>query len=66
MEADGLTDNNGIPKSIQNKAIVSCMADMNLPGFFTLIFPVLKRIDSKLRFQVLNNNWLKDIAINQL
>ena len=47
MAADGLTDNNGIPKSIQHKAIVSCMADMNLPGFFTLIFPVLEHIAKK-------------------
>jgi quercetin dioxygenase-like cupin family protein len=44
MAADGMTDKNGIPKSIQHKAIVACMSDMNLPGVFTLIFPILKRI----------------------
>jgi len=47
MASDGLTDKNGIPKSIQHKAIVAIMADMNLPGFFTFIFPVLKRIAKK-------------------
>ena len=49
MAADGMTDKNGIPKSIQHKAIVACMSDMNLPGFFTLIFPVLERIAKKAR-----------------
>jgi quercetin dioxygenase-like cupin family protein len=47
MAADGMTDKNGIPKSIQHKAIVACMADMNLPGFFTLIYPILERIAKK-------------------
>jgi len=47
MAADGLTDKKGIPKSIQHKAIVAIMADMNIPGFFTLIFPLLKRIAKK-------------------
>lgn len=47
MAADGLTDKNGIPKSIQNKATIAVMADMNIPGFFTLIFPLLKRIAKK-------------------
>jgi quercetin dioxygenase-like cupin family protein len=47
MASDGLTDKNGIPKSIQHKAIVAIMADMNIPGFFTLIFPLLKRIARK-------------------
>ena len=44
LAKDGLTNKKGIPKSIQNKAIIACMSDMNLPGFFTLIFPLLKRI----------------------
>jgi quercetin dioxygenase-like cupin family protein len=47
LAADGLTDKNGIPKSIQHKAIVAIMADMNIPGFFTLIFPILKWIAKK-------------------
>lgn len=47
MAADGLTDKNGIPKSIQHKAIVACMGDVNLPGFLSLIFPLLKRIARK-------------------
>jgi quercetin dioxygenase-like cupin family protein len=47
MAEDGLTNKKGIPKSIQHKAIVACMSDMNLPGFFTLIFPILKHIAKK-------------------
>ena len=47
LAEDGLTNKNGIPKSIQHKAIVACMGDMNLPGFFSLIFPLLKRIAKK-------------------
>jgi quercetin dioxygenase-like cupin family protein len=50
MAADGLTDKNGIPKSVQHKAIVAIMADMNIPGFFTLIFPILKWIARKAKF----------------
>ena len=47
LAEDGLTNKRGIPKSIQHKAIVVCMSDMNLPGLFTLIFPILKRIAKK-------------------
>jgi len=44
LASDGLTDKNTVPKSIKHTAIVVCMSDMNLPGFFTLMFPVLKLI----------------------
>ncbi|MBN1618147.1 hypothetical protein JW887_02275 [Candidatus Dojkabacteria bacterium] len=47
LTADGLTNRKGVPKSIQHTAIIAVMADMNLPGFFTLIFPLLKRIARK-------------------
>ena len=47
LAADGLSDKNGIPKSIQHKALVAVMSDMNIPGFLTLIFPLLKRIAKK-------------------
>lgn len=47
LAEDGLADKTGVPKSLQHKAIIACMADMNLPGFFTLIFPLLKRIARK-------------------
>jgi quercetin dioxygenase-like cupin family protein len=47
LAKDGLTNKEGIPKSIQHKSIIACMSDMNLPGFFTLIYPVLKRIAIK-------------------
>lgn len=47
LAKDGLTNKEGIPKSMQHKAIVACMSDMNLPGFFTLIFPLLERIAKK-------------------
>jgi len=49
LAEDGLANKQGIPKSLKHKAIVACMADMNLPGFFTLIFPILKRIAKKAR-----------------
>lgn len=44
LASDGLTDKNTIPKSIKHKAIVVCMSDMNLPGLFTFMFPLLKLI----------------------
>jgi hypothetical protein len=44
LAGDGLTDKNTIPKSIKHTAIVVCMSDMNLPGLFTILFPVLKFI----------------------
>lgn len=44
LAGDGLTDKNSIPKSIKHMALVVYMSDMNLPGFFTLIFPLLKFI----------------------
>ena len=42
LAGDGLTDKNTVPKSIKHSAIILCMSDMNLPGFFTLMFPLLK------------------------
>jgi hypothetical protein len=44
LASDGLTDKNTIPKSIKHTAIVVCMSDMNLPGAFTFLFPILKFI----------------------
>ncbi|MEP6796392.1 MAG: hypothetical protein ABJB16_18835 [Saprospiraceae bacterium] len=44
LASDGLTDKNTIPKSIKHTAIIVCMSDMNLPGLFTILFPVLKFI----------------------
>lgn len=44
LATDGLTDKNTVPKSIKHTAIVVCMSDMNLPGLFTFLFPVLKFI----------------------
>lgn len=44
LAGDGLTDKNTIPKSIKHSAIVLCMSDMNLPGIFTWMFPLLKLI----------------------
>ena len=37
----------GLAKKLQHLAIIACMPDMNLPGFFTLISPLLKRIAKK-------------------
>jgi hypothetical protein len=47
LAEDGLVNNKGIPKRLQHIAIITCMADMNLPGFFTLISPLLKRVAKK-------------------
>ncbi|HBZ21488.1 MAG TPA: cupin [Bacteroidales bacterium] len=47
LAEDGLVNKKGIPKRLQHIAIISCMSDMNLPGFFTLIFPLLKRVANK-------------------
>ena len=44
LASDGLTDKNTIPKSIKHTAIIVCMSDMNLPGLFTILFPLLKFI----------------------
>lgn len=47
MAADGLTNKKSIPKSIKHMAIIVCMSDMNLPGIFTLLSPLLKLIANK-------------------
>jgi len=47
LAADDLTNKKGVPKSIQHTAVIAIMADMNLPGLFTLMFPLLKRIARK-------------------
>jgi len=47
LAEDGLTNKKGIPKRLQHIAIITCMADMNLPGFFTFISPLLKRVAKK-------------------
>ena len=49
LAEDGLTDKKSIPKSLTHKAIVACMSDMNIPGLFTLLYPLLKRIANKAR-----------------
>lgn len=47
LAGDGLTTHKSIPKSLKHTAIVLCMSDMNLPGLFTLLFPLLKRMANK-------------------
>jgi quercetin dioxygenase-like cupin family protein len=47
LTEDLLVNKKGIPKSLQHTAIILCLSDMNLPGFFTLISPLLKRIAKK-------------------
>jgi hypothetical protein len=44
LACDGLTDKNTIPKSIVHTAIVVVMSDINLPGFFSYLFPIAKLI----------------------
>ena len=52
LAGDGLTNKNTIPKSIKHTAIVVCMSDMNLPGLFTYLFPILKLIAKKAKTSV--------------
>ena len=47
LAADGLTNKKSIPKSLKHSAIIICMSDMNLPGLFTFMYPVLKRMANK-------------------
>lgn len=47
LAGDGLVDKKGVPRRFQHIAIIACMADMNLPGFFTLVFPLMKRVAKK-------------------
>ena len=47
LAGDGLTNNKSIPKRLKHAAIIVCMSDMNVPGFLTLIYPLLKRMANK-------------------
>ena len=47
LASDGLTDKNTIPKSLKHTAIIVCMSDMNLPGLFTFLYPVLRHIANR-------------------
>ena len=47
LAGDWLTDQKSIPKKIKHLAIIACMSDMNLPGVFTLFFPILKMIANR-------------------
>lgn len=49
LASDGLTDQNTIPKSLRHAAIILCMSDMNLPGMFTIMFPLLRFIAKRAR-----------------
>lgn len=49
LAADGLVDKESKPKSIKHAAILLCMADVRIPGFLTLIFPILKRVAARAR-----------------
>lgn len=49
LAADGLTNSKSIPKSLKHTAMIVTMSDMNVPGFLTFIFPILKRMAKKAR-----------------
>ena len=51
LARDGLADEQGIPKSLAHKALVVELGDTNLPGFFTVIAPVLRLIARRARKQ---------------
>ncbi len=44
LARDGLSDKQGLPKSIVHKAILLQLSDTNVPGFFSVIAPVLRLI----------------------
>ncbi len=46
---DGLSDKKGLPKSLVHKAIVLELIDTNLPGFASLIAPLLRAIARRAR-----------------
>jgi quercetin dioxygenase-like cupin family protein len=47
MAGDGLTDNKSIPKKFKHLALIAYTSDMNLPGFPSLLFPIMKRMALK-------------------
>ncbi len=47
LAGDGLTNNKSIPKSMKHMAIIVCMSDMNVPGLFSFLYPVLKHFAKK-------------------
>jgi quercetin dioxygenase-like cupin family protein len=49
LAADGLTNKKGIPTKLSHISLIATMSDMNLPGFFTMVFPLLKIIASRAR-----------------
>ncbi|MBC7921213.1 MAG: cupin domain-containing protein [Ferruginibacter sp.] len=49
LARDGKTNGQGIPKSLATIALVSEMGDSALPGFFTWIAPILKRMAASAR-----------------
>jgi mannose-6-phosphate isomerase-like protein (cupin superfamily) len=44
MAEDGLTNDKSIPKKLSDTALLIEMSDMNGPGLFTLMYPLLKMI----------------------
>ncbi len=49
LARDGLTDKQGLPKSLVHKALLLQLADTNVPGFFTIIAPALRMIAKRAR-----------------
>ena len=47
LASDGLTDNESKPKSLKYMAIIVDLGEINVPGLFTLISPILKMIAKK-------------------
>ena len=49
LARDGLSDKKGLPKSLAHKAILLELGDTNLPGFASMIVPLLRMIARRAR-----------------
>lgn len=49
LAADGLYNDQGVPKSLTHLAICGIMSDMRLPGLIGLAIPLLKLIATRAR-----------------
>jgi quercetin dioxygenase-like cupin family protein len=47
LAADGLTNNESVPKNLKHTAIIICMSDTNAPGLLTFLYPLFKHLARK-------------------
>ncbi|HEU5292892.1 MAG TPA: cupin domain-containing protein [Cyclobacteriaceae bacterium] len=64
LAADGLTDNESIPKKLSHAALVINMSDMNAPGLLTWIFPLLKWIATRAKARGEERRLIEQYCLN--